>query len=214
MLLAWFAGVIALVGILIFIGFVAFSPTLMNWVEEHPGAIQHGVVRDFVEWYRPGALADDPVGEDGQRIAVTVDLGTNDSEIGKLLFDKGLVRSELAFQYAVYLAGREGTLQAGTYDLSPSMRPSQIVGALRQEAGQEIEIRIQEGWRLEEIVGYLGTTQADDGPGGLCREGAGAPRRPGRSLRLPRRSPAGPVPGRLPVPRYLPRRCRTPRPTK
>jgi peptidoglycan lytic transglycosylase G len=158
-LLAWFAGVIALVGILIFIGFVAFSPTLMTWVEEHPGAIQHGVVRDFVNWYRPGALSDEPAGTDGQRISVTVDLGTNDSEIGALLYEKGLVRSELAFQYAVFEAGRSGTLQAGTYDLSPSMRPSEIVAALRQEAGQEIEIRIQEGWRLEEIVGYLGTTR-------------------------------------------------------
>ena len=56
-------------------------------------------------------------------------------------------------------AGREGTLQAGTYDLSPSLRPSEIVAALRQESGEEVEITLLEGWRLEEIVGYLGTTK-------------------------------------------------------
>jgi peptidoglycan lytic transglycosylase G len=157
-LLAWFAGVIALVGILLFVGFLAFAPSLMSWVEEHPGTIDQGIVRNFVEWYRPGALADEPAGADGGRISVTVDPGVNDTEIGQLLFAKGLIRSELAFQYAVFLAGRSGSLAAGTYDLSPSMRPSEIVAALRQEAGPEVTIRIQEGWRLEEIVGYLATT--------------------------------------------------------
>ena len=158
-LLAWFAGVIALVGVLIIIGFLAFAPRLMAWVEAHPGSIEHGVVRDFVEWYQPGALADEPLGGDGQRVTVTVRSGASDAEIGQLLFDNGLLRSQLAFQYAVLEAGREGTLQAGTYDLSSSLRPSEIVAALRQESGEEVQITLQEGWRLEEVVGYLGTTK-------------------------------------------------------
>ena len=32
----------------------------MAWVEENPGAIEHGIVQDFVRWYEPEALADDP----------------------------------------------------------------------------------------------------------------------------------------------------------
>jgi len=157
-LLGWFAAVIALAGVLIFLGFVAFAPTLMAWVEDNPGAIEHGLVRDFVDWYEPDALSDRPAGEDGNRISVTIELGSSDGEIGQQLFDEGLVRSRLAFHWAVQRAGREGTLQAGTYDLSPSMTPSAIVGALRQEAGAEVTITIREGWRLEEIVGYLGST--------------------------------------------------------
>jgi UPF0755 protein len=116
-------------------------------------------VRDFVEWYKPDALADTPAGEDGRRITVEVVAGTNDAEIGQLLFDKGVISSQLAFQYAVLQAGRSGDLQAGVYDLSPSLRPSQIVAALKQEAGEEITITIIEGWRLEQVVGYLGTTK-------------------------------------------------------
>jgi UPF0755 protein len=138
---------------------VAFAPRLMEWVEEHPGSVEHGVVRDFVEWYRPGALADEPAGEDGRRITVVVEAGVNDSEIGALLFEKGLIRSQLAFHIAVLEAGRAGTLQAGVYDLSPALRPSEIVAALRQEAGEEVTITIREGWRLEEIVGYLASTR-------------------------------------------------------
>ena len=158
-LLGWFAGVIALLGVLIVIGFVAFAPRLMAWVEEHPGSIENGLVRDFVEWYRPEALSDEPVGGEGQRVTVVVPDGASDTDIGLLLFDSGLINSRLAFQYAVLQAGREGTLQAGTYDLSPSLKPSEIVAPPRQEAGEEVQISIQDGWRLEEVVGYLGTTR-------------------------------------------------------
>ncbi|HYM53630.1 MAG TPA: endolytic transglycosylase MltG [Candidatus Dormibacteraeota bacterium] len=157
-LIGWFAGVIALVAVLIFIGFQAFAPGLMSWVEEHPGSVEHGLVRDFVEWYRPGTLDDDPASADGPRVTVTVAPGSTDSEIGQLLFEEGLVSSRMAFHYAVLQAGREGTLAAGTYDLSPSLRPSQIVAALRQEQGEVVEVTLREGWRVEEIVGYLGTT--------------------------------------------------------
>jgi len=158
-LVAWFAGVIALSGVLIFIGLLAFSPKLLAWVEDHPGSIENGIVRDFVQWYRPGELADTPAGTDGSRITIEVVAGANDNQIGQLLFDKGVIKSRLAFQYAVLQAGRSGDLQAGVYDLSPSLKPSQIVAALKQEAGEEVTIRIVEGWRLEQVVGYLGTTK-------------------------------------------------------
>ena len=156
--LAWFAGVIALLGVLIFVGFLAFAPRLMSWVEANPGSIEHGLVRDFVQWYKPDALSDEAAGEGG-RVTVTIDPGSSDREIAQQLAAEGIVSSSLAFQYAVFQAGREGTLEAGTYDLSPSMRPSQIVAALRNEAGEEVELTFREGWRLEEVVGYLGSTQ-------------------------------------------------------
>ena len=158
-LAAWFAGVIALLGVLIFVGMLAFSPRLMAWVEEHPGSIEHGLVRDFVQWYQPGALANEPAGSDGSRITIEVVAGSNDSEIARLLVEKGLVKSQLLFLYTVMQAGRSGDLQAGFYDLSPSLRPTQIVAALRQEAGEEVTITLIEGWRLEQMVGYLAGTR-------------------------------------------------------
>ena len=47
-LLAWFSGVTVLAGLLLFGGFVLLAPSLMTWVEEHPGTIDNGLVRDFV----------------------------------------------------------------------------------------------------------------------------------------------------------------------
>ncbi|MGH6691489.1 MAG: hypothetical protein ACREF4_12525, partial [Gammaproteobacteria bacterium] len=135
---AWFAGVAVLAGLAIFVGFLFVAPSLMGWIEEHPGVVEHGIVRDFVNWYEPEALADVPAAADGRRVTVVVEAGANDAEIAALLYDEGLIRSELAFLDAVVRAGREGSLQAGVYDLSPSLTPSQIVAALRQEAGAEI----------------------------------------------------------------------------
>ncbi len=159
-LLAWFAAVAAIAGVVIFVGFLAFAPRLLAWVEENPGSIEHGIVRNFVQWYRPGELSDAAKDGVAARVTVTVAPGANDAQIGHLLFTKGLISSELAFQYAVMQAGRSGTLQAGTYDLTPSLKPSEIVAALRQKAGPEIAVRIGEGWRLEQVVAYLATTRS------------------------------------------------------
>ena len=156
-LIAWFAGVIALSGVLIVIGLLTLAPRLMEWVEAHPGTVDNGLVQSFVEWYRPAELADLPAGEDGPRVTIEVVPGATDAEIGALLFEKGLVSSELSFQFAALQAGRSGDLQAGVYDLSPSLTPSQIVSALRQQPGAEVTITIREGLRLEEIVAMKNT---------------------------------------------------------
>ena len=154
LLLMWIAGTIALLGVLLFLGFTTFfAPRVMAWVEANPGAIEHGIVRDFVEWYQPDALNDDPASDEHRRITVTIAQGANETEIGEQLEAEGLIKSQLAFHYAIINAGREGTIAAGTFDLSPTLRPSQIVAALRgQEFGPTTRVTIIEGSRLEEVV--------------------------------------------------------------
>jgi UPF0755 protein len=154
LLLFWIAGSIALLGALIVFGFnVFFAPRVMAWVEENPGAIEHGIVQDFVQWYQPDVLADEPASGEQRRVTVTVEQGATDTSIGQLLFDQGLIRNQIAFQYAVINSGREGTLAAGTFDLSPTLRPSEIVAALQgQPFGPTTSVTIREGLRLEEVV--------------------------------------------------------------
>lgn len=153
-LVAWLAGTIALVGVLLVLGFNnLFAPRVMEWVEENPRAIEHGIVEDFVQWYRPEVLSDEPASETAQRITVTIEAGATDTSIGAQLAELGLIRSEVAFQYAVIKAGREGTLPEGSYDLFATMRPSQIVAALQGQAfGEVTSVTILEGLRLEEVV--------------------------------------------------------------
>jgi UPF0755 protein len=161
LLIMWIAGSIALLGVLIFLGFnLFFAPRVMAWVEDNPGAIQHGIVQDFVQWYQPEVLADEPASEEQRRVTVEIESGATDTSIGQLLFDQGLIRSQVAFQYAVITAGREGTLNFGTYDLSPTLRPSEIVAALHGVPfGPTTTITLREGLRLEEVVAAFGSSE-------------------------------------------------------
>lgn len=158
-LLLWFAGVAALAGVLIILGFFAFAPRLMAWVEDNPGAIDHGIVQDFVQWHQPDALADLPASDTRQRVTVEIEQGATDEQIGTQLAESGLIRSELAFHWAVIQAGREGTLAFGVYDLSPTMRPSEIVATLRGIPFEVTTVTIREGLRLEQIVAVLAESE-------------------------------------------------------
>ena len=161
LLVAWIAGSIALLVVLIVLGFnTLFAPRVMAWVEENPGAIEHGLVQDFVRWYRPEVLADAPASDEQRRVTVVVEQGATDTSIGLLLFEEGLISSQIAFQYAVISAGREGTLNFGTYDLSPRLRPSEIVSALRGVPfGPTTNVTLREGLRLEEVVATFGASE-------------------------------------------------------
>ena len=154
LLVAWIAGTIALLVAAIVIGFnVFFAPRVMAWVEENPGAIEHGLVQDFVRWYEPDVLADEPASGEQRRVTVTIEDGATETTIGQMLAEQGLISSEIAFQYAIINANREGTIAAGTFDLSPTLRPSQIVAALQNQGiGDVTTVTIQEGLRLEEVV--------------------------------------------------------------
>lgn len=154
LVVVWIAGSVALLGVALFIGFNAiFAPRVMAWVEENPGAIEHGIVQDFVEWYRPEVLSDEPASEEQRRVTVEVEQGATATTIGQQLFELGLVRSQIAFQYAVVSSGREASLPFGVFDLSPTLRPSEIVAALQGEPfGPTTSVTIREGLRLEEVV--------------------------------------------------------------
>lgn len=161
LLVVWMAGSIALLGFLLIFGFnTVFAPRVMAWVEQNPGAIEHGVVEDFVQWYRPEILADEPASDEQRRVTVVVEQGATDTSIGQLLLTEGVIGSELAFQYAVITAGREGTLAAGTYDLFPNMQPSEIVATLQgQPFGDVTSVTLREGLRLEEIVAAFAASE-------------------------------------------------------
>ena len=125
-----------------------------------PGAIEHGIVQDFVQWYQPEVLADEAAASEQRRVTIEVPSGATDTAIGQLLFDHGLINSQVAFQWAVIRAGREGTLNFGTYDLSPTLRPSEIVAALQGVPfGPTTTVTLQEGLRLEEIVATFGASE-------------------------------------------------------
>ena len=161
LLLMWIAGTIGLLIVAVIFGFNAFfAPRVMAWVESNPGSIEHGLVQDFVRWYDADALADEPASDEQQRVTVVVEQGATDTSIGRLLHEQGLISSEVAFQYAVITSNREGTLAAGTFDLSPTLRPSEIVAALQGVPfGPTTTVTLLEGLRLEEVVATFAASE-------------------------------------------------------
>jgi UPF0755 protein len=88
-----------------------------------------GAVAGFKMWYQEQLK---PVTTDTSvsRIRFTIELGSTPDQIGKLLKQKGLIRSDLAF--GLYTSDKKvkNKLQAGTYNLKPTESLAEIVDDL------------------------------------------------------------------------------------
>lgn len=92
-----------------------------------------------------------PVASSKETIDFLVIKGRSASQIGQSLYEKGLIKSPLAFKFLVQLTGKSDQIQAGEFRLSPSFSLEQIVDVL---SGPPLElwVTIPEGLRREEIV--------------------------------------------------------------
>lgn len=79
-------------------------------------------------WYK-NALTPVNAG-DTTRVRVEIESGSTPTIIAKVLEDKKLIRSQLAFDIYTRLTGTRATLQAGTYSLAPSESTEAIVSHL------------------------------------------------------------------------------------
>ncbi|MDQ5951298.1 MAG: Endolytic murein transglycosylase [Patescibacteria group bacterium] len=74
------------------------------------------------------------------------------------LADQGLVRHPQVFRYYAQFNEIDTKMQAGSYDLSPSMSSAEIAQALTLGT-EDTWITIPEGWRREEIAAYLASVE-------------------------------------------------------
>ncbi len=84
-----------------------------------------------------------------------VEEGLSVSGVAKNLKDEGLIRSDLAFRIYVTWRGGATQIQAGEYQLSPSMTPIEIADILIKGRTKQLKITIPEGWDIKEIAQYL-----------------------------------------------------------
>lgn len=78
--------------------------------------------------------------------------GETASVIGARLESDGLIRKALAFIYVLYDTGRESSLQSGVYRISSAMTPREIAKTFEKAPGDQVVLKIIEGWRLTEIA--------------------------------------------------------------
>ena len=151
---------------------------------------------------------DAPVSDDQTPRTFVVPPGQSGAEIGGELHARGLIRSPFIFRMLVEARGVGGRIEAGEYQLSPSMTTNEVITVLSRGAARRgITLTIPEGWRAEQAaqkVEALGLGSAADfmalvraGPGALARPtaspapGGGSAAPPPLGPRLADAVPAG-----------------------
>src|SRR5688572_20882418 len=92
-------------------------------------------------------------------VSIVIPSGATASDVGRILEDAGVVRSELAFKLAAGSRGLGSSLQAGDYELRTNMTVDEALDAL--EGGPIVEtvtVTIPEGLEVEEIAAEVAET--------------------------------------------------------
>lgn len=92
-----------------------------------------------------------PVSDSQKVIVVTVQSGASSKEIGKLLKQQNLIRSEAIFEWYIHTHSVRDQLQAGTYALRPSMSLPDIVQVMVRGKITSHLVTILPGQRLDQV---------------------------------------------------------------
>jgi len=127
---------------------------IVGLADDHDALLRKAAVRAIVA---PRVVPDTIVAADtnGAPQQFVIRRGETASQIAAALQRAGLIRSALAFKYVLYDSGRESTLQSGTYTVSPALTPKEIAQLFGKAPGDQIALRIIEGWRLTEIAAQV-----------------------------------------------------------
>lgn len=93
-----------------------------------------------------------PVSRDRAVQEFEITKGESVAAIGNALQRAGLIKSSLAFRLIVKKEGLGSKIQAGIYQLSPSLAPAVIASSLTKGVTREQKLTIPEGYRLEQIA--------------------------------------------------------------
>lgn len=96
-----------------------------------------------------------PAAPGGASLRVEIPVGASSGEIARLLADRGLIRSPLAFRLYLHLKRLDKALKAGEYELSPGLSPASIAGILAEGRTALYRVTIPEGFTLKQIAARL-----------------------------------------------------------
>jgi len=124
---------------------------IVQAADDHDALLRQSAVRAVIA-PSVAPLLDAPADPNGKPVDFTVRRGATASQIAADLHSAGLIKSELAFKFALYESGAENALQTGTYKVSAALSPRDIATLFQKAPGDQVALRIIEGWRLTEIA--------------------------------------------------------------
>ncbi len=81
-----------------------------------------------------------------------VNQGDSSKIISRQLENNGLIRNRYVFLTYLYFSGLNGRLQAGTFELKPSLTTPEIISKLISKGNNDYWLKIIEGQRLDELT--------------------------------------------------------------
>lgn len=93
-----------------------------------------------------------PPGHDSSPVTFVINQGDGLSSIATRLQKNNLIRQRHVFIAYSYFLGLNKSLQMGGFKLSSSLSTRQVIDKLSQGGSHDFWLKIQEGWRLEEIA--------------------------------------------------------------
>ncbi|HEV2249233.1 MAG TPA: endolytic transglycosylase MltG [Candidatus Limnocylindria bacterium] len=127
------------------------TDAVVQAADDHDALLRQSAVRAIIA-PSVAPLLDAPADPNGKTIDFTVPRGANASQIAAELLSAGLIKSALAFKYVLYESGTENALQSGTYKVSAALSPRDLATLFQKAPGDQVALRIIEGWRLTEIA--------------------------------------------------------------
>ena len=114
---------------------------------------ERAYLRGFLTLHSAAIL--EPAGPNQSPQLFTVYQGESASEIAERLEKSQLVTDATLFRYYLRYYDLDAGLEAGQFTLKQSMTLPEIAQTLSHAMADEIELRITEGWRLEQTVEFL-----------------------------------------------------------
>lgn len=129
----------------------AAEQAVVAYVAEHDTLLRQDIVRAFVA---DQVRAEIDLAKDTRADSrpFVIARGETAGQIAKRLEEEGVIRSALAFAFVLYETERENALQSGSYTVSPALTPRNIAKLFEKAPGEQIVLRIIDGWRLTEVA--------------------------------------------------------------
>ncbi len=123
------------------------------WRSLNPGNLEDQVMQFYLNLNRASVV--EPVDPNGSPRPFHVAMGETGFDISERLQAEGLIRDASIFRLYMRLNGIDQKLEAGDFLLSPAMSVPEITEALQSAQARDVEVRIPEGRRAEEIARVL-----------------------------------------------------------
>ena len=127
------------------------TDAIVQAADDHDTLLRQASVRSIIA-PAVAPFVDAPADPNGKTVEFVVKRGATASQIAADLLKAKLITSALAFKFALYESGAENALQSGTYKVSPSLSPRDLSVLFQKAPGDQVALRIIEGWRLSEVA--------------------------------------------------------------